>query len=121
MAYEHGSVNSFREGLVEVRLSTGDSIQCVVDTGFDGGLMIPAEFAEEMQLATFGRLAFETVGGARMYARVGLVDVDWLNEVRRIEVIVSEGNDALIGTELLAETILTINYVARTLTISTAS
>lgn len=76
--------------MIEVRLSTGDAIQCVVDTGFDGGLMVPAAFAEETQIAILGRLAFETVGGAKIYARVGLVDVEWLNEVRRIEVIVSE-------------------------------
>jgi hypothetical protein len=62
-------------------------------------------------------LAFETVGGGRMFAPVGLADIEWLDEIREIEIIFSHGNDALIGTELLMETSLNFDYVARVVNI----
>lgn len=98
-------------------LSTLDQ-ECVVDTGFDGGLMLPRAFADHLQFPIIGRLAFEMVGGARLFAPVGLADIEWLDEVRQTEFIVSDGNDALIGTELLQKTTLTIDYVSGRVTIS---
>ena len=117
MGHESGSVNSSREALIEVRLSSGEAIVCVVDTGFDGGLMLPRAVCDQLQFPIVGRLAFEMVGGTRLFARVGLANIDWLGEVRQIEIVVSEGNDALIGTELLTGTILTIDYIGKVVTI----
>jgi len=82
----------------------------LVDTGFDGGLMLPRAFADHLHCPIVGRLAFEMVGGTRLFAPVGLVNIEWLYEVRQIEIIVSEGSDALIGTELLQKTMLLIDY-----------
>ena len=79
MAHESGSVNTSREALVEVHLSNGEAIICVVDTGFDGGLMLPSAFADQLQFPIIGRLAFEMVGGTRLFARVGLANIDWLD------------------------------------------
>jgi predicted aspartyl protease len=118
MAHESGNVNSFREALIEIRLLNAEGIECVVDTGFDGGVMLPRTFAERLQIPVIGRLAFEMVGGTRLFAQVGLAEIEWLDRVRQIELIISEGNDALIGTELLAGTILTVDYVAGIVTIS---
>lgn len=119
MALESGRVNSYREALVVVRFGDGAAIECVLDTGFDGGLMLPRAFVSQIQNSTIGELTFEMVGGARMSAEVGLADIDWLGQLRQIEVIVSESDDALVGTELLAATTLIIDYTASTVTIST--
>ena len=119
MARESGKVNSLREALILVRLGQGATIECVLDTGFDGGLLLPLEFVSQMQLPILGELAFELVGGARMTAEIALADIEWLGKLRQIEVVVSEGEDALIGTELLIATTLTIDYNTSTVTIST--
>ena len=42
-----------------------------------------------------------------------------VGELREVEVIVSESDDALVGTELLMATTLIIDYPSNTLTIST--
>ena len=118
MALEAGRVNSHREALVVVRFRDGAEIECLLDTGFDGGLMLPREFVSQIQFATIGELTFEMVGGARMSAEVGLTDIEWLGGLRQVEVIVSAGNDSLIGTELLIATTLIIDYPASSLTIS---
>jgi clan AA aspartic protease len=119
MALESGRVNSYREALVLVHLGDGAAIECVVDTGFDGGLMLPRAFFSQIQIPIIGELTFEMVGGAKMSAKIGLTDIQWLGELREVEVIVSEGDDALIGTELLIATTLTIDYSSSNLTIST--
>ena len=93
-------------------------MECVLDTGFDGGLMLPRAFVSQIQIPVIGELTFEMVGGARMSAEIGLADIEWLGALRKVEVVISEGNDALIGTELLTATTLTIDYTANTVTIS---
>jgi clan AA aspartic protease len=119
MAVESGRVNSHREGLVVIRFRDGTSTDCVVDTGFDGGLMLPRSFVSQLRIPIIGELTFEMVGGARMSAEIGLGDIEWLGESREVEVIVSEAEDALIGTELLMSAKLVIDYPSSTLTIST--
>jgi len=116
---ESGRVNSYREALVLVRFRDGAAIDCVLDTGFDGGLMLPRAFVSQIQIPIVGELTFEMVGGARMSAEVGLTDIDWLGRLRQVEVIVSEGDDALIGTEFLIATTLIIDYPSSSLAIST--
>lgn len=119
MAHESGRVNSSREALVLVRLG-GETMECVVDTGFDGGLMLPGTLIESLQIPIIGELVFEMVGGARMTAEVGLGEIEWLGKLRTVELIGSKGNDALIGTELLTSTTLNIDYIASTVRITTS-
>jgi len=119
MALESGRVNSYREALIPVRLRQDLTIECVLDTGFDGGLVLPRAFVSQAQIPTIGELAFEMVGGAKMTAQIGLTDIEWLGELRKVEVVISEGSDALIGTELLTATTLVIDYKASTVAIST--
>lgn len=81
--------------------------------------MLPRAFVSQIPIHVIGKLTFETVGGARMSAEIGLTEIEWLGELRKVEVIVSEGDDALIGTELLIATTLIINYSSSSLAIST--
>lgn len=80
--------------------------------------MLPRAFVSQIQIAVIGELTFEMVGGASMSAEVGLTNIDWLGRLREVEVIVSEGDDALAGTELLIGTTLVIDYPSRSLAIS---
>jgi clan AA aspartic protease len=118
MPHESGSVNALREAIVEIRFARGDSQQCVIDTGFDGALIIPARVAESLALPVVARLVFELVGGARMSADVALGEIEWLGKRRSVEVIMSESNDALIGTELFAESKLVVDYSKSLVTVS---
>jgi clan AA aspartic protease len=111
MAQESGSVNDLREAIVGIRFVQGEAFECVVDTGFDGALILPAPIVESLRLPIVARLVFELVGGARMTADVALGEIKWLGEVRSVEVIISQSNDALIGTEMFEGTKLVLDYV----------
>ena len=118
MPQESGSVNALREAIIEIRFVGGAAFECVVDTGFDGALVIPASAAEQLGLLTVARLVFELVGGARMSANVALGEIEWLGQRRAVEVIISEGDDSLIGTEMFADATLVIDYAKRLVMIS---
>jgi len=118
MPQESGSVNALREAIVEISFVGGDAFEYVVDTGFDGALILPASVAEQLRLPIVARLVFELVGGARMSADVALGEIEWLGKPRSVEVIMSEGNDALIGTELFEGAKLVVDYANRSVSIS---
>ena len=118
MPQESGSVNALREAIVQIRFVGGPSFECVIDTGFDGALILPASVAEQLRLPIVARLVFELVGGARMTADVALGEIEWLGERRSVEVILSESNDALIGTEILEGAKLVIDYADRVINLS---
>jgi len=118
MPQESGSVNTLREAIVEIRFVGGESQECVVDTGFDGALILPLAVAERLRLPIVARLVFGLVGGARMSADVALGEIDWLGKRRSVEVIISESNDALIGTEMFDDATLVVNYANRLVSIS---
>jgi len=118
MPQESGNVNTHLEAVIEIRFVEGETFECVVDTGFDGALILPASVAQSLNLPTVARLAFELVGGARMTADVALGEIEWLGQRHTVEVILSDGDDALVGTEMFDGATLVINYDNRLVTIT---
>ncbi len=120
MPHESGKVTALREAWVGVRFGTGETGQALVDTGFDGALVLPRAFVTQLGLPIVGSLLFELVGGAQMRADVALAAVDWLGEIQLVEVVINDGRDSLVGTELLAGARLTIDYSAQTVRIESS-
>jgi len=116
MAEEPGRVTAAREALLRLRLSAGETVECLVDTGFTGALVLPQSLVARLNLPIVGREVFEMVGGRQFVAGVALAEIEWLGATKTVRVIVSE--DTLLGTELLDGTRLMIDYVAHTLIIS---
>ena len=81
-------------------------------------LILPASFIQRLNLPVVARLAFSLVGDARMIADVALGEIEWLGQRRTVEVKVSGGEDALIGTEMLDTTVLVIDYATRSVSIT---
>jgi clan AA aspartic protease len=117
MALENGIVNNWREGCLVLQFQGTLFVECVIDTGFSGELVLPRDVVDELQLIIFGQMPFEVVSGAQMSADFTEVKIRWLGEDRMVDVIVSESDDALIGTALLDGARLTIDYLANTVSI----
>ena len=118
MAREEGSVNARREAWVRVRTAGGGTLDCLIDTGFDGALVLPRSDALRLNLTVLGRVPIIGVGRIRSVADIAELEVKWLGETRAIEVIISGGEDSLLGTELLDGSRLVIDYVNYTVTVS---
>jgi len=94
-----------------VELGAGRAIEFVIDTGFDGELLLPLDFAEILKLPLLGERDLLGVGGGTITAFTSIVKINWLGVERTTELILSEGTDQLIGTRLLRGTLLRIDYI----------
>lgn len=111
-----------------VSLATGDPFIALIDTGFNGWLMVSG--ADAPTLGVRFIQDFETLrmaDGRSVQVRSGRLVVEWLGRRREIEVFVSdepsqagEGQPiALIGAELLVPHLLMVDYGAKTVDIET--
>ena len=80
--------------------------------------MLPRAEATRLNLTVLGRVPIVGVGRARLIADIAEMEIEWLGQSRYVEVIISDGDDSLLGTELLDGSRLVVDYVAYTVTIS---
>jgi predicted aspartyl protease len=57
-------------------------------------------------------------GGTRSITDIAELEVEWLGVRRAVEVIISDGDDALLGTEILDGSRLVVDYIAYIVTVS---
>lgn len=110
MPEEKGQIISSGEAWLYVYLPDGRAIECALDTGFYGWLSWPRKIVEKLALPHIGEEVVEIFGGARESCELVAADIIWLGEHISVPVLVSESEDTLIGTSLLKNTILRINY-----------
>jgi len=58
MATESGRITSAREPILTIRLADDVTVECVVDTGFTGALMLPREIIERSSVPIIGKKRF---------------------------------------------------------------
>lgn len=106
----------FRDSLprVSLELPTVDGIQTVefvLDTGFDGDLSLPDEMARRLSGASQGTQLIRLAGGFQRrcpYYEIVWEDED--SESRVVEVLVMDGNP-LMGTAFLKGNLLSIELI----------
>ena len=117
MHSETGWVDDFGNALVTIRLADSEPIECLIDTGFNGDLLLPSIVFKTLELTIAGSADCVLVGGIIVPALTSITEIEWLGARRQVEVIFSDGTDQLIGTQLLNGTRLKIDYVDRTVAI----
>ena len=118
MPHETGNVNASGEACISIRFASGETHECIVDTGFDGALFLPRTLIQRLGLPILGREPVGWVNQSYADMDISLAAIEWLGEARTFGGIVSDGSDALIGTELLKGTRLLIDYVVGTVSIN---
>jgi predicted aspartyl protease len=117
MASVAGRVTERLEALAPVRLMAGGEVECLVDTGANCALVLPYSVVDDLGLPVVGRVDdLGLVGEETTSADIALAQVEWLGEVRYVEVVVR--NDFILGTQLLGGAVLMIDYPNRTLTVT---
>ena len=111
MATESGLITSVREPILTIRLADDMTVECVVDIGFSGALMLPREIIDRSSVPIIGKETFQLVSGRFIVAGLALVEIDWLGQRRIARAVISDGVDALIGAELLDGNRLVVDYI----------
>ncbi len=129
MAKLQGHVDALgRPIVVLISIATGDPFIALVNTGFNGSLMISGNDVPTLGVRIIQD--FETLrmaDGRSVQVRSGRLVVEWLGQRREVAVFVSdepsrfvEGQPiALIGAELLLPHLLMVDYGAKTVDIET--
>ena len=113
-----GNVNEKLQAILSIGLISGASFDCLLDTGFQGTLVVPHKFAEDNSLTVTGRETFLGAENINIEFDTAVAEIKWLGEVFSLPVLVSESTEALIGVEMLVDTILEIDYKNRTVKIT---
>ena len=129
MAKLTGSVDERGRPLVRVNtIGGGDDFSAMVDTGFNGDLMMGMSAALETKVDLNKVVERVELGTGQIeQVRTGTLCIDWLGQRLIVRVLVSftwppqrrEGPIALIGTRLLRPHLLPIDFDADTLEIET--
>ncbi len=128
-----GMVDDKRRPLIELQRQTGQSaILALIDTGCDGALVVDDETARALGVLMLRQsIPAQLADGSETVFRLGRLDILWRGVTRTVSVRVSpEGHrlfddaysflepKALLGSELLAQMDLRVDYCARTVSVS---
>lgn len=121
MARAIGSIDDLGRPVVRVEIPGRDDLLAVVDTGFNRSLMLLAGQAAEFGFAPNAKTELVELGtGAKVEVRRASGLIRWLGREMRVDALISnvapplyrpDMARALIGTELLAECRLVVDFV----------
>lgn len=118
MAEEKGFVNENLEAVLSIQTYEGARLECVIDTGFNGFLVLPREFTEKTSMSFVGRETVLMVEQNTIEIDIAAGEIIWLGEKISVRVLLSEAGEALIGTQMLADSKLEIDYKNSTVKIT---
>ena len=129
MAKLVGSIDQLVRPLVRLQLlEVGEEFLALIDTGFNGELMMGVDAARETGVVFDEKLAtVEYASGEVREVFEGRLEIHWLGRRHRVSVLVSDSIPpprtdapvAMIGTRLLRPHLLFIDFGAETLEIET--
>jgi len=108
-------------GMPFATLSVGPTeIEALVDTGFNGFLLIPESVARACKFKALGSIKYFMADGKQASAKTYEAEISWLHSRIRIEAITSKANFSLIGMQLLTHAKTVIKPMENILTIEPA-
>lgn len=108
-----GTVSSIGVPTVTLPI-TGQNWAATIDTGFNGDLELPADIRDSLNARYVGRMTSALAGGQTIDEDAYLVDFPFDGQTVQAEATFVSGTQILIGTHLLREYRLEINFVSRT-------
>jgi clan AA aspartic protease len=109
------------QGLPTITLPiAGQDWPATIDTGFNGDLELPDALRELLNAQFVGRATVALAGGQSVEEDVYLVDFPFDGRVVQAEATFVSGSRILLGTRLLREYSLQINFVSRTVQLDRA-
>jgi predicted aspartyl protease len=122
-----GTIDRLRRPVIRLDTVVGDSFLALVDTGFNGQLMLSESDAQALGFV-ISRITIDAMlaGDVPQTVREGIGNIRWLGEDRKIDLVVSPTSKlrrkdddpiALIGTRLLTPHLLLVDFATNVLEI----
>ncbi|MFO7905759.1 MAG: hypothetical protein R6U98_24085 [Pirellulaceae bacterium] len=118
----NGTVDQQNRALIDVvvRRAKGASETTVtawIDTAFDGHLVFPRRLIEELDLEPLVQTEAILADGKKVTLETFVCYLNWFGTTTVLQVIENEGRLPLLGTGLLDNHVLHIDYAAKRLTL----
>tara|TARA_Y100000034_G_C6779435_1_gene348239 strand:+ start:427 stop:774 length:348 start_codon:yes stop_codon:yes gene_type:complete len=81
----------------------GKEIEAILDTGFNGYLMIPTSIIENLSLEKIGRAQYALADGQSSDCEIYLTEIEFVGKIKKVAVVSSPSDFALLGMELLKD------------------
>ena len=88
-----------------------------IDTAFDGHLVFPTPLIEELKLESLADTDAILADGRKVILETFLCYLEWFGKLIPLQVVANEGKLPLLGTGLLENHVLLIDYTHKELTI----
>jgi len=117
-----GYVDDKRRALLDVSVSktlAGDSVLVTtwIDTAFDGHLVFSRTLIEELALDELVDTEAILADGSKVVLETFVCFLDWFGERIPLQVIANDGLYPLLGTALLDQRVLQIDYAQKSLSL----
>ena len=115
----NGIVDESMRALLNVSVAAAKSakkhvIAAWIDTAFNGGLVIPRQHVERLGLKQASTTRAILADGRTVDLETFTCHLEWFGDEYRTQVVASDGGFPLLGTLLLADRKLTIDYKTKT-------
>ncbi len=97
--------------------SQGTSATAWIDTAFDGHLVFPLSLIQELDLQSLADTEAILADGRKVTLETFVCYLDWFGGLIPLQVIANDGKLPLLGTGLLENHVLHVDYVAKEVTI----
>ena len=118
----NGFVDEELRALIDVRVSavsqgSKQPLQVWIDTAFNGGLVIPRQQIETLRLKKASSTEAILADGQIVDVETFSCFLEWFGREYQTQVIANDGRVPLLGTMLLAERKLSIDYAQKTVSL----
>ena len=85
---------------LEVLTPRGEQLDVVVDSGFNGELMLPAPIIERLGLIEAGPVETELADGSTVWTTIYAGEILWFGQTKQVWAQATNADEGLLGTEL---------------------
>lgn len=86
---------------IRVQTPAGRSLDLVVDTGFNGELVLPLGLLRQLHFRSLGWTLVELADGSNVATPLYEGRILWFSEPKRVKIHATRSRDALLGTRML--------------------
>lgn len=105
-----GFINKNDYPIITVALDN-QPINVLVDTGFNGELMLPLTSIEKLNLECVGEESYKTASGDVINTTFYFANLNWFNRNIKVGVLATRGENALLGMGLILPHTLLISAI----------
>jgi clan AA aspartic protease len=80
--------------------ATGEELDLVVDSGFNGELVLPKPLISRLGLPDDGTMFSQLADGSIVETEVHIGEIVWFGQTREVRIQATDSDEGLLGTEL---------------------